>query len=302
MDRRRRERAGYGHEQEHEQAVIGTAARGDRHDREPLRAGLHRHVAADQRGTHRRQRIDEQAGQDSGEQAKRGEKEHRGKREASRFPCGLGGARARPAEKRHAVGFDEAGRGKRRGQREQRADGRHQELQAPWRQLRAEQDRLERQPFRDEAVERRQRRDRDAADQEDERGLRHAMDEAAEMLHVALAGRGQHGAGAEEQQALEQRMVEDVKQRRGERERRSEDHAVGLERERKAEPDEDDADVLHRVIGEQPLEIVLHERVEHAHDRRHAGEREHDDAPPPGRARRRGRTRCGRSRRPRPWS
>ena len=37
-----------------------------------------------------------------------------------------------------------------------------------------------------------------------ERGLRHAMDEAAEMLHVALAGRGQHGAGAEEQQALEQ--------------------------------------------------------------------------------------------------
>ena len=88
------------------------------------------------------------------------------------------------------------------------------------RQLRAEQDRLEGQPFGDEAVERRQRRDRRAADQKDERGLRHAVDEAAEMLHVALAGRGQHRAGAEEQQALEQRMIEDVKQRGGQRQRR----------------------------------------------------------------------------------
>ena len=55
------------------------------------------------------------------------------------------------------------------------------------------------------------------------------MDEPAELLHVALAGRGQHGAGAEEQQALEQRVVEDVEQRRGERERRRPSHAVGLE-------------------------------------------------------------------------
>ena len=99
----------------------------------------------------------------------------------------------------------------------------------------------------------------------DERRLRHAMDEPAEMLHVALAGRGEHGAGAEEQQALEQRMIEDVQQGGGERERRREQHAVRLEGEREAEPDEDDADVLHRVIGEQPLEIVLHQRIEHAH-------------------------------------
>ena len=46
-------------------------------------------------------------------------------------------------------------------------------------------------------------------------------------------------------------------------------HAVGLEGERKSEPDEDDPDVLHRVIGEQALEIVLHQRIEHAH---HAGD------------------------------
>ena len=148
--------------------------------------------------------------------------------------------------------------------------------------MRAQQDRLEGQPLGDEAVERRQRRDRRAADKEDEGRLRHAMDEAAEALHVALAGRGEHRAGAEEQQTLEDRMVEDVQEAGGERERRRQRHAVGLERERKAEPDEDDPDVLHRVVREQPLEVVLHERVEHAHDGGDAAEREHHHAPPPG--------------------
>ena len=86
------------------------------------------------------------------------------------------------------------------------------------------------------------------------------MNEAAKMLHVALAGRRQHGAGAEEQQALEERMIEDMKQRGGQRQRRGRDHAVRLEGQRQAEPDEDDADILDRVIGEQALEIVLHQR------------------------------------------
>ena len=102
------------------------------------------------------------------------------------------------------------------------------------------------------------------------------------MLHVAFAGRGEHGAGAEEQQTLEQRMIEDVEKRGGERQRRGEPHAVRLERERQAEPDEDDADILDRVIGEQPLEVVLHERVENAHHGGDAADREHNDAPPPG--------------------
>ena len=65
--------------------------------------------------------------------------------------------------------------------------------------------------------------------------------------------------------------------------RRRERHAVGLEGEREPEPDEDDADILDGVIGEQPLEVVLHERVQHAHHGRDAGEREHHNAPPPSR-------------------
>ncbi len=109
-------------------------------------------------------------------------------------------------------------------------------------------------------------------------GVRHAVDQAAQLLHVALAGRRQHRAGAEEQQALEQRVVEDVEQRRGQRQRRRPAHAVGLEGERQTEADEDDADILDRVIGEQALEVVLHQRIEHAHHRGDAAQREDHQA------------------------
>ena len=67
---------------EHQQAVVGAAALGDRHDRKPWHADLHRHARADQARTDRRQRIDEQAGQNAGDQAKRGEDAHRRKRKA----------------------------------------------------------------------------------------------------------------------------------------------------------------------------------------------------------------------------
>ena len=104
------------------------------------------------------------------------------------------------------------------------------------------------------------------------------------MLHVAFAGRGQHRAGAEEQQALEQGVVEHVQQRGGQRQRCGKQHAVCLEGECKSETDEDDADVLDRMIGQQPFEIVLHQRIKHAHHGGRSGECEHDDAPPPGRS------------------
>jgi len=50
---------------------------------------------------------------------------------------------------------------------------------------------------------------------------------------------------------LIQRMIEHVQEARGERGGpRREAQAVGLECERQAEADEDDPDILHRVIGE----------------------------------------------------
>ena len=86
------------------------------------------------------------------------------------------------------------------------------------------------------------------------------MDQAAKLLDIALAGGGEHGAGSEEQQALEQRMVDHMQQRRREGERRRRSHAVRLKGKREAKADEDDADVLDRAVGEQPLKIALHER------------------------------------------
>ncbi len=85
------------------------------------------------------------------------------------------------------------------------------------------------------------------------RGLRHAVDQAAELFHVALAGRAQHRAGAEEQQALEQRVVEHVQQRRRSAPApRAGIHAVGLERQRQAEPMQRSMpDILDRRIGQQ---------------------------------------------------
>jgi outer membrane translocation and assembly module TamA len=95
-------------------------------------------------------------------------------------------------------------------------------------------------------------------------------------------GRTQHSAGTKEQEAFEQRVVEHVKEACGERERCCRRHAVRGECEGKTEADKDDADVLDRVIGEQPFEIVLHQGVEHAHDGGNAAQREHEHAPPPG--------------------
>ena len=102
------------HEHEHQKAVIGTAARGDRHDREPWCADLHRHARPDQRQADRRQRVDEQPGQDADEEAQQRQQRHGGEREAVGLDGGRCGRRARPAEERHAIGFDEAGRRERR--------------------------------------------------------------------------------------------------------------------------------------------------------------------------------------------
>src|SRR5438128_11298720 len=94
--------------------------------------------------------------------------EHRREREPVGFARALGRGRAGAAEKSHTERLDEAGCGKRRRECKKCAHRRHQELEAPGGKLRAEQDRLEGQPFGDEAVERRQCRDRRAADEKNE--------------------------------------------------------------------------------------------------------------------------------------
>ena len=105
---------------------------------------------------------------------------------------------ARAAQKGDAESFDETGGGKGRGKRKQGAHCRHEKLQAPGWKLRAQKDCLKDQPLGNEAIERWQCRDGHTADQKRECRLRHAMNETAKMLHVALAGCGEHGARAKE--------------------------------------------------------------------------------------------------------
>ena len=103
------------------------------------------------------------------------------------------------------------------------------------------------------------------------------------MLHVAGTRRVQDSASAEEQQALEDRVIEDMEQRGCQCQRRGPGHSVCLEGERQSQADEDDTDVFDSVIGEQALQIVLHQRIEHAERRSNPPKHQHHHAPPPGR-------------------
>ena len=218
MDDVGRERRRRRDEDEDEQAVIGTAALRDRHDRQPGQARLRRHAAPSSACV-------------------------TGARASISSPGRMPASRHRPAStaiarERQAVGLAgvsaAAGlRGRPRKAmpnaltKQAAASAAASASSAPTAgtmslsphcgRLRAEQDRLEHQPFGDESVERRQRRNRGAADEEGEARLRHAVDQPAELFHVALAGRVQHGAGAEKQQAFEQRVVEHMEQRRRQR-------------------------------------------------------------------------------------
>ena len=193
------------------------------------------------------------------------------------------GGRARTSEEDDAVEADEAGGGEGRRQRQQRADHGEADLQLPLLQQRAVEDGLKQHPFRHEAVERRQGRDRGGADQAEQRGRRHPVDQPAQLVELALPGGGQDGARREEQDALEQAVIEHVEHGGGHGERRQGRHAGRLEHQRQTQPDDDDADILDRRIGQQLLHVVLHQRVEHADHGGHRADDGKDAAPPPER-------------------
>ena len=105
---------------------------------------------------------------------------------------------------------------------------------------------LKGQPFGDEAVERRQCRDRQTADQEEEPGPRHAPQQTAHLLQVPLVGAVQDGACAQKEQPLEECMIKRVIER-GDKGERARQRMAGIdEDQRQAQSDEDDAQILDR--------------------------------------------------------
>ncbi len=107
------------------------------------------------------------------------------------------------------------------------------------------------------------------------------MDQSAELAEAALLRRVQHRAGGQKQQALEERVIERVIKRRGQRDRGEQRLVVGLEQDRQPDPGDDDADVLDRRVCEQPLHVGLHRREKHAEERRDEAQHQRDHAPPP---------------------
>ena len=121
------------------------------------------------------------------------------------------------AEEGNAEGLDEAGGGKRSGQRQQsRAEGEQEDQYRPIKGGRKEEG-LERQPLGHESIEGRQCRDRHAADQEEYCRPWHAMNQPPHLLHVSLMGRVQHRPRPHEQQPLEHGVIEGVIQGRHQR-------------------------------------------------------------------------------------
>ena len=164
--------------------------------------------------------------------------------------------------------------------RQQRAGNRERHPRQRLRASEARQQSLIRKPFADESVQRRQPGNRDGADQETERRHRHPADQPAHLLHVPRARRVQHGAGAQEQQALENGVVQRVVKPGDQRDGGQVGVAQRAKHQRRAEPDQDDSDVLDAVVRKQALEVMFHQRIEHAQQRREHSGHQHQHARP----------------------
>ena len=89
-----------------------------------------------------------------------------------------------------------------------------------------------------------------------------------------------NGAGAQEQERLEDRVVQCVIQPRNQRHSRHRRMPQRPENHRRAKPNQDDPDVLDAVVRQQALQIVLHQRIQHAQQRRqHARSQDQDSRP-----------------------
>ena len=92
---------------------------------------------------------------------------------------------------------------------------------------------------------------------------------------------GEDAARAEKEEPFECRVIDRVKERGGERDRR-EDAAHALrapQNHRQPHADQNDPDVLDAVEREQAFEVVLLERVEHAEHRRRRARDKHRPTP-----------------------
>ena len=184
----------------------------------------------------------------------------------------LGAGRARLPKEDHSAHLDEAG--EREGPRhaEQHQGGNRGQGNAS-RRVHGVKEPQEHEPFADESVEWRKTANGGCPEREEPGCPRHRAPEPAKAAHLPGARGVQHRTGAEEKKGLEQPVIPYVQEPAGQGEEPPRGIAVLRGDERKAEADEDDADVLHAVVGEEPLEVVLAERERDSQHRAHDPER-----------------------------
>ena len=187
--------------EEHQRRRVGGDARRDRRQPQPA---VRRQVARCGVDEHLRYGIecaDHSVREHAEQQAQEGERTHGQAHADVHLACVRHAPLARRAQECHAVDLNEAGCRKRRRQCQHRGGHRDERAQHAAVERRRLQRRLEREPFGDETVERRQARDRETADEEEHGGLRHAVDQPAHVVEVPLVRGVQDRARAEEQQA-----------------------------------------------------------------------------------------------------
>ncbi len=183
------------------------------------------------------------------------------------------------AKKHHPVELDHHVGSEGGGEHEGRRCQRHQHAKVSVGDIGREQERLEQQPLRHEAVQRGQPGERQGAHQREPGDPRHAMDKPAEAAEAALVGSVQHRTGRRKQQALHHGVIEAVIERGDQGQRRQRRHAMGPEHDREPDGAQHDADVLDGRIREEPLHVGL-DRGEHdPEQRRDEADDERDDAP-----------------------
>ena len=135
-------------------------------------------------------------------------------------------------------------------------------------------------PLAGEAVQRRQGRHRHQPHQHGEGDQRHFFTDAAELFDIAMAGAEPHRPGAEEQRSFEQAMVDQVIHAADEAQHHQRAVAGGHAGDEGAQPEQDDADILQGVIGQQALNVMLHQRIQPADEGGDHPQHQQHHAPP----------------------
>jgi len=135
-------------------------------------------------------------------------------------------------------------------------------------------------PFTDKTIEGRQGRNGHAANQKGQSRARHALAKAAHLLHVLGVHLVDDGTSAEEQQALEHGMVQQVIERAQKSQSCQQRVFEGQTHEAHAHAHEDDAHVFNGVVGKQAFDVVFRQGVHNAQHGRNSAEGQHHNTPP----------------------